>query len=797
MNKYLRTIELHKVLEMLEEQASNEKTKEMIRKTEPFSDIDTVKKELQKTVDAFELSVKNGTPSFSGFKNVTGSLRRAQSGASLSLRELLDIAQMLRQIDVLSDWYSACGEIDTTLNYLFESLTPNAPLEKRITDSILSEDEIADTASPELGDIRRKISRAGLKIRDSLDKMIKSSEVQKSLQENIITMRDGRFVLPVKSEHKGTVPGIVHASSASGSTLFIEPIAVVEANNDIQILKDREKAEIERIIAEMSAECGRCAESVIADYDICAEINLYFAKANLGAKMKASVPEISDDGKVDLKKARHPLIDPAKVVPVDIKLGYDFDTLIITGPNTGGKTVLLKTTGLLTAMAMCGLMIPAGDGSHVSVFDNILVDIGDMQSIENELSTFSSHISNVVEICNKADSSSLILLDELGSGTDPVEGAALAVAIINNLRTWNCRMMVTTHYQELKMYAVETNGVENGSCEFDVNTFQPTYKLIIGSPGKSNAFYISSRLGISEDIIRNAKQLVSDENTHFEEVVAQLERSRIEYDKLNEEARALKAEQEQLKAELEKEKQRIEATKDSEFERARIEAMRIVENCRMESDKLLDELNRLRKEKNKADFGQAASQAKSRSRSAIDKMYKEANPVRGADNSDYKLPRPLKRGDSVFIVSMNKNGIVAGEPDSSGNVFVQAGIMKTKTTVSNLRLIEKSAADNTPKKRQPAGRSGTTLSGKKIQRRPQLELDIRGMNVNEGIIETDAFIDNAVMTHAGIVTIIHGKGTGILREGIQRHLKSHPSVKSFRSGLFGEGEEGVTIVELK
>ncbi|MGN0692072.1 MAG: endonuclease MutS2 [Oscillospiraceae bacterium] len=797
MNKYLKTIELHKVLEMLEEQASNEKTREMIRKTEPFSDIDTVKKELQKTVDAFDLSVKNGTPSFNSFKNVTGSLRRAQSGASLSLRELLDIAQMLRQIDILTDWYSACGEIDTTLNYLFESLTPNAPLEKRITDSILSEDEIADTASPELGDIRRKISRAGLKIRDSLDKMIKSSEVQKSLQENIITMRDGRFVLPVKSEHKGTVPGIVHASSASGSTLFIEPIAVVEANNDIQILKDREKEEIERIIAEMSAECGRCAESVIADYDTCAEINLYFAKANLGAKMKASVPEISDDGKIELKKARHPLIDPAKVVPVDIKLGYDFDTLIITGPNTGGKTVLLKTTGLLTAMAMCGLMIPAGDGSHVSVFDNILVDIGDMQSIENELSTFSSHISNVVEICNKADSSSLILLDELGSGTDPVEGAALAVAIINNLRTWNCRMMVTTHYQELKMYAVETKGVENGSCEFDVNTFQPTYKLIIGSPGKSNAFYISSRLGISEDIIRNAKELVSDENTHFEEVVAQLERSRIEYDKLNEEARALKAEQEQLKADLEKEKQRLEASKDSEFERARIEARRIVENCRMESDKLLDELNKLRKEKNKADFEQAASQAKSRSRSAIDKMYKEANPVRGADNSDYKLPRPLKRGDSVFIVSMNKNGIVAGDPDSSGNVFVQAGIMKTKTTVSNLRLVEKPAADNTPKKRTPAGRSGITPSGKKIQRRPQLELDIRGMNVDEGIIETDAFIDNAVMTHAGIVTIIHGKGTGILREGIQRHLKSHPSVKSFRNGLFGEGEEGVTIVELK
>ncbi len=597
MNKYYKTLELHKIIEALEHEASNEKTKEMIRNIEPVSDLEEVKKEMRKTVDAFDLSVKNGTPSFYNFKDVEGALKRAKSGASISLKELLEIASMLRQTELLCEWYSSLGDVETSLNYLFESLSPNTALEKRISDSVLSEDELADTASAELGDIRRKISRAGLKIRDSLDKMLKSSEVQKSLQENIVTMRDGRYVLPVKSEFKGNVSGIVHASSASGSTLFIEPASVVEANNDIQILKDKEKEEIERIIAELSMQCGESAESIISGMEICAEINFYFAKANLAAKMKASCPEISDDKIIRLKKARHPLIDDKKVVPVDISLGEGFDTMIITGPNTGGKTVLLKTAGLLTAMVMCGLMIPASDSSHVSVFDDILADIGDMQSIENELSTFSAHIENVVEICEKADNRSLILLDELGSGTDPVEGAALAEAIIENLRTWNCRMMVTTHYQELKIYAIDTDGVENGSCEFDQATLMPTYRLILGSPGKSNAFYISSRLGLSEDIIRKAKENVSNENVRIEDVIGKLERTRLEYDRLNEEIREVKAENERIKAELETEKNRFEKEKDREFEKARIEAMRIVESCRMKSDALLEELDKIRKEK--------------------------------------------------------------------------------------------------------------------------------------------------------------------------------------------------------
>lgn len=796
MNKYFKTLELHKILADLESEASNDRTREMIRALEPVSDLDKVKNEMRKTVDAFNLSVKNGNPGFNGFKDVRGSLRRAQSGASLSLRELLDIAQLLRQITMLDEWFSSCGEETegSSLEYLFTSLSPNKQLEKRITESIISEEEISDLASSELADIRRKIARAGIRIRESLDKMVRSSDVQKSLQESIVTIRDGRFVLPVKAEHKGNVPGIVHASSASGSTLFIEPVSVVEANNDIRILKDREQEEIERIIAEMSMECGTYADALCRDYDTCAEINLYFAKSNLAAKMRASEPIISDDGKIELKRARHPLIDGAKVVPVDISLGFDYDSLIVTGPNTGGKTVLLKTVGLLTAMTMCGLMIPAADGSRISVFDNILVDIGDMQSIENDLSTFSSHISNTVEICRKADDRSLILLDELGSGTDPVEGAALAIAIINDLRSCGAKLMVTTHYQELKMYAIETERTENGSCEFDVSTMQPTYKLIIGAPGKSNAFSISAKLGLSEHIIDNAKAIVSDDNRRFEEVVEQLENSRREYDKLNEEVRRLKEEHKRMTEELEAEKDKFNASKDAEFEKARIQAMRIVENCRAESDKLLDELAEIRREKNKQGFDQAAAGAKSKSRSALDKMYREANPVRPVEKKEYKPPRPYKRGDNVLIFDIDKKGILASDPDSNGNVYVQAGIMKTKTNVSNLRLIEAPKVTYNKPKVSPARGNASKI---KADRRPKLELDIRGHAVDDGILEVDAFLDNAVMCHAGIVTIIHGKGTGVLRNGIQRHLKTHPSVKSFRNGVFGEGEEGVTIVELK
>lgn len=797
MNKHYKTLELHKILDMLSEQAGNDETRRMIAELEPETDIGKVKESLKKTEDAFELSVKFGTPPFYNFKDVRGSLQRAQSGSSLSLRELLDICSMLKQIRGLTDYHASCGEVQTVLDPLFEELSPNKWLEDKIQNAILTEDEIADTASAELANIRRKIAQAGVRIRESLDKMVRSADVQKSLMDNIVTVRDGRYVLPVKAEYKGNVRGIVHASSATGSTLFIEPEAVVEANNDIRVLQGREQEEIERIIAELSSDCASCAETMKRDYFTCAELNLYFAKSNLGAKMRATVPEISDDGILELKKARHPLIDAAKVVPVDISVGRDYSTLIVTGPNTGGKTVLLKTAGLLTAMAMCGMMVPAGDGTRISVFRHILVDIGDMQSIEQSLSTFSSHMSNVVQILKTADESSLILIDELGSGTDPVEGAALAVSIIEALMKKGSRIFVTTHYQELKLFAIERENVENASCEFDVKTLQPTYRLIIGSPGKSNAFSISSKLGIPREIIDEAKSLVSDDNRRFEEVVAQLEASRRALDRQNTELARLRKEAEEKEQALEKEREEFEARKDDEFEKARTQAMRIVENCRMQSEKLLDELSDIRKERNKEAFDKRSSAAKSMSRSSLDKMYDEANPVRKRELKEYKPPRPYKRGDNVIVADIGKKGILASDPDSSGNVFVQVGIMKTKTNISHLRLAEEDKVTVENKKKNSASRVSKVGVSGKTERKSSLELDIRGCAIDEGIHEVDRFIDNAVMLNAGIVTIIHGKGTGLLRQGIQRHLRSHPSVKSFRNGVFGEGEDGVTVVELK
>ena len=791
MNKYYTSLELHKILEMLADEASNELTKSIALSLEPISELYKVKQEIQKTADAFDLSVKYGTPAFCSFKDVRGSLTRAKSGAKLTLRELLDIAYMLYQIRMLSDWYISCNDEETSLGYLFVSLSPNKYLEEKIKNAVVSEDEISDMASPALANIRRKIAQAGVKIRESLDKLVKSTEVQKSLQENIVTMRDGRYVLPVKAEYKGNIQGLVHATSSSGATYFVEPISVVEANNEIRVLQGEEQDEIERIIAELSADCANYAEVISDNYLICAELNLYFAKSNLAAKMRASVPEISDDGCIDLKKARHPLIDKNKVVPVDIKIGYDYDALIVTGPNTGGKTVLLKTTGLLTAMTMCGLLIPAGDGSRISVFDNILVDIGDRQSIENSLSTFSSHMSNVVEIINTADSSSLILFDELGSGTDPVEGAALAVSIIEDLINKGSKLLVTTHYQELKLYAIEQNGIENASCEFDVSTMQPTYRLIIGSPGKSNAFSISSKLGVPDRIIAKANELVSTENQRFEEVVAQLETARGELEKRENEVSEIKREHAlKLKA-LEKDIEELNKKKEDEIASARIQAMRIVESCRMQADALIDELNEIKKQKDKDNFSQLAIEARSKNKSAMNKMFDTANPVSKSVQKEYVPPRPFKRGDHVFIVDINKKGILASDPDTSGMVFVQAGIMKTKVSVKKLRLEEAEKVTYQNKKVSTKGVRG------KMQRTASIELDIRGYAVDDGIHEVDMFIDNAVLSGAGLITVIHGKGTGILRQGIHQHLKSHPSVKSFRVGKFGEGEEGVTIIELK
>lgn len=793
MDKYLKTLELDKILNMLAEHTSNDKTREMALKIRPDCDLERVKYETLKTSQALNLSIQFGTPAFINFKDICSTVNRAKSGAIISLRDLLDISVMLRQIKSLSDWYNHCENTETELSYLFSRLMPNDWLLEKLERSIVSEDEIADAASSELAAIRRKINRSQLHLRETLDKMIKSQSVQKCLQDTIITLRDGRYVLPVKSEYRGQISGLIHDTSSSGQTIFVEPMAIVEANNDIRLLESKEQEEIERIIRELCSDCGSYADILCDNYNVVTELNLYFAKANLAAAMNASLPEITDNGIIKLKKARHPLIDKNKVVPINLDLGGAYQSLIITGPNTGGKTVALKTAGLMCAMIMCGLLVPVADGSSISVFENILVDIGDSQSIEQNLSTFSSHTNNVIEILKLANSSSLILLDELGSGTDPVEGAALAVSVIESLMKSGAKLMVTTHYQELKIFALETDNVENASCEFDIETLRPTYRLIVGSPGKSNAFAISESLGMPKYIIERAKSRVSEENSRLENVIEKLEISRSDLEKQKDEIKALKAESETNALKLRTELESIERTKADELEKARLRAMSIIESTKATSNELIDELEKLRKEKDKKDFSKNVSEIKSKSKQSFNKMYDKANPVEKRDlNKDYVLPRKLKRGDTVYVVDLDKKGIISGEPDGSEFVFVQMGVMKTKMKVSRLRLVEAEKVTYGNKSVRKIGKVGG-----KIERRGTMELDIRGCACDDGIYQLDSFLDSAVMSNISTVTIIHGKGTGLLRKAVHKRLKEHPSVKSFRLGVYGEGEDGVTIVELK
>lgn len=798
MNKYLRTLELDKILEMLAELASNDETKRMALAIRPDTDLQSVRRENLKTNQALSLSIQFGLPPFTNFKDISTAVKRARSGAVISLRDLLDIAAMLRQIKSLSDWYSSCENIETELSYLFSQLAPNDWLLEKLDRSIISENEIADAASPELAAIRRKINKAGMQLRETLDKMVRNKTTQQYLQESSVTIRDGRFVLPVKSEYRGQVSGLVHDTSATGQTIFIEPMAVVEANNDIRILQGKEQEEIERIIRELCRECGEYADVLCANYKVCAELNLYFAKSELAAKLHCAMPGITDDGIISLKNARHPLLDRNKAVPINLSLGEEYQALIITGPNTGGKTVALKTAGLLSAMTMCGLLIPVSDGSSISIFENILVDIGDSQSIEQNLSTFSSHTNKVIEILGTSDEHSLVLLDELGSGTDPVEGAALAVSIIRRLISNGARLMVTTHYQELKVFAIDTPNVENASCEFDIETLRPTYRLIVGSPGKSNAFAISESLGMPAEIINEAKSFVSDANTRLEDVIGKLEASRIELEREREQAAKLRAEAAAHEAKLRADKEELENAKKDLLERARQQAMTIIEQTKAESNELIDELEKLRREKEKKDFSANVSGMKSRSKQSFNKMYETANPITGGDpNEGYVLPRKLKRGDTVYVVDLGRTGIVSGDPDGSDFVFVQMGVMKTKMNVSRLRLEEspKVTVGNKPVQKQRGGKTGKV--GVKVERRGKMELDIRGCACDDGIYQLDQFIDQAVMSNISVISIIHGKGTGQLRAAVHKRLKSHPSIKSFRLGVYGEGEDGVTIAELK
>ena len=791
MNKYYKKLELDKILELLAEQTYSDGCREKAARLKPLSGVDKIREELKKTDEAFTLSAKFGTPRFRQIKDLSGSLKRAESGSMLSFRELLDIAEILRETAMLCDWYAQCSGIENSLDGYFAELYPVRSLEQRISESIVSEEEMSDAASAELASIRKRIVRQGQNIRDQLDGMIKSKSTQKFLQDSIVTMRDGRYVLPVKSEHKGDVPGLVHDTSATGQTFFIEPMSVVEANNEIRILKAREQAEIERITRELSGQVGENAASIGNNFKAAETLELYFAKANLGAKMRAATPEIASEPKVILKNARHPLLDMDTAVPISVEIGEKYDCLIVTGPNTGGKTVAIKTVGLLTLMAMCGLMIPAAEGSVIGAFNGIYVDIGDEQSIEQSLSTFSSHMMNIIGILEKADSDSLVLIHELGSGTDPVEGAALAVSILTTFKNYSCKVLATTHYQEVKMFALRTEGVENASCEFDVETLKPTYKLVVGVPGKSNAFAITRRLGMPEFVITRAEELVSTEDKRFEQVVDALEKSRQELEAIKESLAASERNAKMTEGELKQKLSDLEQQKEKELEKARQRALSIIEDTRAKSNVLLNELEELKKAKDKEELRKGIADKKSRVSGELNRMHDAANPVVVRVKEDYVLPRPLKVGDSVMLADTRREGSLLTLPNMSGVCYVQVGMMRVKTNQKNLRLVENS------KKKEPPKSSVKKQITSNMNRRGGMELDIRGMMGDEGVLEVERFIDSSQLAGLSQIVIIHGKGTGALRAAVHQALKTNPSVKSYRLGAYGEGEAGVTVVELK
>ncbi len=786
--KSLNTLELSAVLEMLAAEAVSDGAKEAVEKLLPSDDKFEVKRRLGETSAAKTMMVVRGSPSFSGIKDVRPSLSRADLGGALNTRELLDIARVLQCARLVRAYVADDTVGKTCIDYLFTALHANRFLEEKITSSIVGEDEIADSASSELANLRRKIRATSARVRDSLQKIISSPSYAKALQEPIITMRSDRFVVPVKAEHKGAIPGLVHDISSSGATLFIEPMGAVKANNELRELAAKEKAEIERILAELSADCAEHANDIASDYNLLIQLDLIFAKAKLSYRLDGQEPELREKGIV-LRNARHPLLPKDKAVPISLELGEDFDTLIITGPNTGGKTVTLKTIGLLNIMAQCGLHIPADDGSGVPVYRHILADIGDEQSIEQNLSTFSAHMTNIVHILDECDDSSLLLFDELGAGTDPTEGAALAIAIIEHARSLGASIAATTHYAELKVYATSENGIQNASCEFDVETLRPTYRLLVGIPGKSNAFAISKRLGLDNAIIEDAKSRVGVQNASFEATIEKLEQTRLllERDRTEAAKKLREAEESAKKAAFLRAELAVRLEKADE--KSRREAERIIAEARSTAEETFAELDEMRKAINEAEDAQKVNEARSELRRKLnehDKKLKAAAPEKPKEEK--KSARPAVVGDTVEILSMGvKAEVIDVNPD--GSLSLKAGIMTVKAKQNEVCLVEGKAA----KKKVSYSVQSSSMRNAPVKS----EIDLRGMESIEAVAAAEMYIDNAVMAKLSTVTIIHGKGTGALRAAVQQMLKRNKFVKSFRLGRFGEGETGVTIVELK
>ena len=784
--KSMQTLELPRVLDMLADQAVTEEGKDKARRLRPETDPVEVTALLAETTAAVEKMVLGGSPAFAGVRPVAGSLQRANMGGSLNTRELLDIAKVLAAARSAKEYGEGDAEKKTPIDVLFHSLRPNRFLEDKITGSIVGDGELADSASPELASIRRHMRATESKVRDILQRIISSSQA-KYLQESIITQRSGRYVVPVKSEFKNEIPGLVHDLSGSGSTFFIEPMGVVKANNELRELQAKEEKEIDRILAELSAEAASFREDINLDYELLIRLDVIFARAKLSNKMHAMAPGLSAKG-LTLRRARHPLLPPKTAVANDLSLGETFDTLVITGPNTGGKTVTLKTIGLLTLMAQCGLHIPAGDGSVIKVCKRVLADIGDEQSIAQSLSTFSSHMSNIVGILEETDDETLILLDELGGGTDPVEGAALASAIIDHARSLGAMVAATTHYAELKVYAMTTPGVENASCEFDVETLAPTYRLLVGIPGKSNAFAIARRLGISEEIIQDAAARVDAENVRFEDVLTKLDHQRQEMEKEQRQAAQLRREMEEASAKAQVYRDQLQKEKEKAEASAKAQARAILDDARRTADQVFQELGDMRKKAQKEQNWQKVNDQ----RAGLRHKLNEAEDKLGARPQAAVPPmlRPAKKGDTVTILKTGTQASVLSV-NKDGVLQLQAGILRITAKQDEVRVVE--------------GETQSQKAAKQYIRRTEhklrslgakAEVDLRGMTTDEAELTLAQFLDRAMVSNLTQVTVIHGKGTGAVRKAVHAYLKRCKGVASFRLGRYGEGEDGVTIVEL-
>ena len=791
-DKSIRTLELPRVLQLLSEQAVSPEAKELALAVRPETDYEDVLRLLDQTDGARAMIVLRGAPGFSGVKPVKDLLDRADRGGSLNIPELIRIGDLLYAARRAKEYFNADATESTALDQIFLSIHGNRFLEDKIRRCISDENTVADAASPELADIRRHMRAALAKSRQILQKIISSPSYSKVLQDNIITQRDGRFVVPVRADQKGNLPGLIHDVSSTGATVFVEPMGVVQANNEYAELQAKEQAEIDRILAELSADAAAHRRDIQWDHDALVQLDLIFARGELSYKMDAIRPQVRRDGLIRLRKARHPLLDKKTAVPIDIELGGAFDTLVITGPNTGGKTVSLKTLGLLTLMTQCGLHIPAGDRSEVSVYERVLADIGDEQSIEQSLSTFSAHMKTIVEILQEADRDSLILFDELGAGTDPVEGAALAIAIIQHVRALGARAAATTHYAELKTFAMTTPGVENASCEFNVETLSPTYRLLIGIPGKSNAFAISRRLGLPDEVITNAQAQMSKDSVRFEDVLTQLEAKRQALEKREQETERLYRQREEDARKAREFREQMQRAKENARSRGEAEAKRILRDARSASDAVFAELERMRKEQAKADRAINANEARAELRrqlneaeDAIDKRDARSEPIP-------KPSRPIQKGDLVEIPGVSTPAEVVSV-GSDGTLQLKAGILKMKAKADEVRLIEDDERSAMKKKAPKPAR--TTVTG--LRTAASRELDIRGMETLEAESVVETFLSTAVMGHLETVTIIHGKGTGALRNAVHNILRRNKNVKSFRLGVYGEGENGVTVVTMK